>query len=246
MCNQLPGISPGPTPCQSCVTGSDQNLLSCEWCPSNLLNVSAYLVSGACVPAGTCQLTSGVVTCVTPPIFSLVGCPDSCLGRGTCTNYTLNASCFDNTQDEGETDVDCGGPCYPCPPTKKCKVNSDCLSQLCQNGTSSSLVCGGSGFYAAGGITSQHCVCVSGYSGINCGVSPLVENSTVIIAVGLSTAAIAGIIVAAVLFVLLCGGGSAAVYNGMVGGPVGILTSNPLYKGPATSAENPLFRVVDK
>ncbi|HEY3666961.1 MAG TPA: hypothetical protein VGL19_13200 [Polyangiaceae bacterium] len=39
--------------------------------------------------------------------------------------------CADHGQDGGESDVDCGGPCAPCPPYKKCKANSDCASNQC-------------------------------------------------------------------------------------------------------------------
>lgn len=47
---------------------------------------------------------------------------------GTCKA----ASCTDMIQNEGETDVDCGGMnCMPCAAGKKCKANTDCTSDGC-------------------------------------------------------------------------------------------------------------------
>lgn len=43
-------------------------------------------------------------------------------------------SCEDGSTDQGETDIDCGGPCSPCALEKHCNVNSDCQSGYCQFG----------------------------------------------------------------------------------------------------------------
>jgi hypothetical protein len=43
------------------------------------------------------------------------------------------ASCTDAVNNQGETDVDCGGAkCQPCPVDRKCKAASDCQSGVCQ------------------------------------------------------------------------------------------------------------------
>jgi len=43
--------------------------------------------------------------------------------------------CLDGDIAEGETDVDCGGPCDGCAEGKKCNVNEDCATNYCQDGT---------------------------------------------------------------------------------------------------------------
>jgi hypothetical protein len=46
---------------------------------------------------------------------------------GTCKA----ATCSDGVQNEGESDIDCGGPCHPCAAGKKCTDNADCVSNGC-------------------------------------------------------------------------------------------------------------------
>jgi hypothetical protein len=41
------------------------------------------------------------------------------------------ASCSDEELNQDETDVDCGGPCDPCPPHKHCAVPTDCSTGSC-------------------------------------------------------------------------------------------------------------------
>jgi hypothetical protein len=46
---------------------------------------------------------------------------------GTCVfNH-----CFDQRQDDGETDVDCGGLCTGCGRGHGCMLDSDCLQDAC-------------------------------------------------------------------------------------------------------------------
>ena len=47
----------------------------------------------------------------------------------------LAASCTNGEPDPAETDVDCGGPCPPCDDGRRCIAASDCVSQLCRDGT---------------------------------------------------------------------------------------------------------------
>jgi hypothetical protein len=47
-------------------------------------------------------------------------------------NVCQAPTCSDSIQNEGETDVDCGGPnCAPCGPGLGCLINSDCQSVSC-------------------------------------------------------------------------------------------------------------------
>lgn len=42
--------------------------------------------------------------------------------------------CVNQQKDADETDVDCGGQtCAPCTSGKMCKVNTDCVSNVCKN-----------------------------------------------------------------------------------------------------------------
>ncbi|MGK4000946.1 hypothetical protein [Sorangium sp. So ce1024] len=41
------------------------------------------------------------------------------------------ASCVDTRLGDGETDIDCGGPCAPCADGQKCNVDADCSSGAC-------------------------------------------------------------------------------------------------------------------
>ena len=60
---------------------------------------------------------------------------------GYCANgglfiHDCISKCDNGALDEGETDVDCGGStCDPCDDGKKCLVNSDCASQICNSET---------------------------------------------------------------------------------------------------------------
>jgi hypothetical protein len=61
--------------------------------------------------------------------------------------------------------------------------------------------------------------------------------------VGLGTAALVGIVVAAVLcFGGLAGGGAYAAAQGAGGGPIGGLQNNPIYKDNTTQGMNPLYK----
>jgi len=57
----------------------------------------------------------------------------------TTSVFVENPSCLNNIQDNGETGVDCGGPCSPCDINKKsngdsCTLDSQCLSDYCGDG----------------------------------------------------------------------------------------------------------------
>ncbi len=52
------------------------------------------------------------------------------------------ASCFNGIQDQGETDVDCGGPsCGPCDDGEGCEDGDDCLSEACGDGMCTAASC---------------------------------------------------------------------------------------------------------
>lgn len=43
-------------------------------------------------------------------------------------------TCYDNSRNQDESDIDCGGSCKPCPEGGRCRKNIDCVTGLCQNG----------------------------------------------------------------------------------------------------------------
>ncbi len=51
------------------------------------------------------------------------------------------ASCEDNIQNYGETDIDCGGPCDPCDDGQMCSNKTDCKSLNCVRGICSQPSC---------------------------------------------------------------------------------------------------------
>jgi len=180
--------------------------------------------------------------CAPPPVISLNPCPDNCLSNGVCQDYNVSDQCFDGVQNGDETDVDCGGAiCYPCKPKQKCLVDTDCYTNMCDNITT--FTCGGSGFFATGSPVSKHCVCNTGFSGSNCGIAPLVDNTdVVVVASTLSAVAIVGIVIGLALFCALAGGGTLAVYNKASGDGIAPVWSNPLYTPEGTGGVNPLNR----
>ena len=59
---------------------------------------------------------------------------DDCLS-GVCEDGVCQEpSCTDGVKNQGESDVDCGGPCPPCRLGKDCVRDGDCISGHCDNG----------------------------------------------------------------------------------------------------------------
>ena len=54
-------------------------------------------------------------------------------------------SCFDGAWNEGESDLDCGGPCPPCGPGQHCTQPDDCADGMCRDGVCGPLDCQGTG-----------------------------------------------------------------------------------------------------
>ena len=77
-----------------------------------------------CSPYMGCWASTG-----SPP-----GTQAYCRQPNTCTNTHFESSL-------GETATDCGGPCKACASGLTCKVNRDCSSNLCLNGTCAPNTC---------------------------------------------------------------------------------------------------------
>src|SRR5205085_1321801 len=50
-------------------------------------------------------------------------------------------TCMDHARNEGESDVDCGGPCPKCSDGKKCANVGDCASGVCVGGACAAPSC---------------------------------------------------------------------------------------------------------
>ncbi len=72
-------------------------------------------------PSGLCNSTFNCIECTAD---------GDCGGTATCTSFgkCIPAHCTDMDQDaaNGETDINCGGPCAPCTAGLKCNVRTDC------------------------------------------------------------------------------------------------------------------------
>jgi hypothetical protein len=60
---------------------------------------------------------------------------------GRCTTAAPANACRDRVRDAGETDIDCGGACQPCAPTKSCSAPADCQSGACDAGRCRAASC---------------------------------------------------------------------------------------------------------
>lgn len=57
-------------------------------------------------------------------------------GRATCGIESMeNPTCGDCVKNADESDIDCGGVCFPCRSGKVCTNDGECWSGLCSNGT---------------------------------------------------------------------------------------------------------------
>lgn len=98
----------------------------------------------------TCECVEGVVCVCTPKPFGQTCTLGYCDSDGSCVeclddtdhpcmNASLNceqktcvaASCSDGEVNGGETGLDCGGPCAPCPNGQGCANPEDCQSGFC-------------------------------------------------------------------------------------------------------------------
>jgi hypothetical protein len=114
-------------------------------------------------PAGTpCAFMGGAGKCDGSGVcFQCLG-PSDCTGGLLCDNGLCvppPANCMDGAQNNGETDVDCGGPCAPCAIGQDCVGAVDCVTNFCDGGTCAD--CGGNGDCADAEFCNDAGVCVA-------------------------------------------------------------------------------------
>lgn len=125
-CN-LPQTQPNET--QRCTLGGAEET-SCEyqWACGSWSACVGNLRTRSCTRTDTCdeKEQAGLVTLVirTPaqdlePCVSAAPQPTPSPQPTPASAPAPIASCFDRIKNQGETGVDCGGPCQPCPPAKE-------------------------------------------------------------------------------------------------------------------------------
>src|SRR5439155_1230942 len=96
-------------------------------------------------------------------------------------------NCVDNIRNQGETDVDCGGPatCNRCAAGKTCAGNGDCQSSACQSGVCLAQATCSDGL-ADGTETDVDCggmnLCPRCADGLNCVVASDCQSSRCVMA----------------------------------------------------------------
>jgi hypothetical protein len=131
------GTAFGASRCHRNGTGCDTSSQCC----------SGYCDSGGkctCPPAPACSdscpcssgsCCNGTCTNTLTDRNNCGSCGHTCASGQHCQNGRCVSTCSNGIKDGQETDTDCGGPdCFPCADGKRCLVNSDCISNNCQNG----------------------------------------------------------------------------------------------------------------
>lgn len=125
----------------ACVAGADAGAPSAQ-CTDNVMNGSETAVDcggSECPPCGSGDACSGGSDCQSGV------CSRQCFGfpLPVCGPFTCQAaSCNDGIQNDGETDIDCGGDnCSACLGGRECVVDTDCLSNDCQSGLCTGPAC---------------------------------------------------------------------------------------------------------
>ncbi|MFP6683925.1 MAG: hypothetical protein VB934_04400, partial [Polyangiaceae bacterium] len=129
-------------------TGGDMltcNMFGCPktqcteaYCDDNDMCQQSPLASGLPCTENGGQFCDGMGICA------------ECLNNSHCTdalckdNKCAPPACDDKIKNGSETDVDCGGSCSPCDPSKECLKPEDCTTLYCQ-------FAGGSGGAGGGG-----------------------------------------------------------------------------------------------
>jgi len=80
-------------------------------------------------PSRSTELDSAVILYYGPRTLS----PGQVMELGVYYGKRIVPTCSDGVKNQGETDVDCGGPCAPCVDGKSCLLDSDCLSGYCHD-----------------------------------------------------------------------------------------------------------------
>ncbi|MEK6963010.1 MAG: CARDB domain-containing protein [Nanoarchaeota archaeon] len=120
-----------------CGNGQCESSESCSSCSSDCGSCGSVCGNSQCESSETCSSCSADCGACSPQVVCGNGkcesgetsqsCPKDCV-------TTPTVSCTDGVKNQGESDVDCGGPCPACVNTKKCVKSKDCKSGNCISG----------------------------------------------------------------------------------------------------------------
>ena len=140
-CQQAPKcgnklLDPGET-CDS-INFGDLTDLSCRVYSTNFINGSLSC-SNCRISTGSCNsnTTALQISCKDRGDCQLnEPCTDNsdCESRFCFNNKCSGSSCEDEIRNQGESAIDCGGPCLKCQNSQTCNTNSDCQSNFCSFG----------------------------------------------------------------------------------------------------------------
>ncbi len=152
-----------PSDTKTCAFGlPDPNSCSYRFCDGNDKSVEVFVSEGVPCDRDGGRVCDGQGNCVACVTDQDCGATESCQ-----SSSCVEASCVDGQENGDETDVDCGGSCTPCGPSKHCVEASDCISEVCvklagegvcdlprcddgvKNGNESDIDCGGAKHAAA-------------------------------------------------------------------------------------------------
>ncbi len=94
-------------------------------------------LSGLCLQ-GQCA----TIFCGDGVVSGTEACDSSGVPTPECNADCTLARCDDGNQNQGETDVDCGGPCATCADGRGCASGADCQSGACTESSCASASCG--------------------------------------------------------------------------------------------------------
>jgi hypothetical protein len=137
--------------CETSIAGDPANCGGCgRVCSDNHVPAPACtdgVCGGACATGyADCNAdkqADGCETATTSDVLNCGECGVVCsgkIGRG-CQGGTCNATCDDGIRNQGESDVDCGGPCGPCGIGGGCGSDGDCRSGVCTKSACAAVTC---------------------------------------------------------------------------------------------------------
>jgi hypothetical protein len=137
-----------------CEVQTSASPMACGACNSPCSNnhvTSVLCTAGSCTSpcaAGYADCNGdlradGCETPVSGDVANCGACGKVCggtAGRG-CTNGACNPTCDDGIKNQGEGDIDCGGPCQKCPVGRTCGAATDCRTGTCNGGRCTGVIC---------------------------------------------------------------------------------------------------------
>ncbi len=109
--------------CSSYSSNFVEGALTCNNCKISTENCKSNVTTIVnCKDRGECKLNES--------------CSDNsdCESKFCFNNKCTQPTCNDGVKNQGETSIDCGGPCSKCQINKQCNTNSDCQSNFCSFG----------------------------------------------------------------------------------------------------------------